>query len=303
MTNTKKQPSFLRQAGEFIVLLIGIFLIRTFIFTLYQVPTGSMETTMLVGDRFFADKISYFIREPRKGEIVALIQPDYQFSKNPVMQLFERYVWGPQNWTKRIIATPGQYIKGVIEDGKPVIYVDGKKLDEPYLNPYPLITLKTGDPKCRYVQRPFVPGISFEEQPFYHMKESQMETLNGMPLLEYPTNARPSSEPLAKRGDRFWDKECGADEFSVQLGPDEYWLMGDNRRGSRDSRFFGPIKKKDIFARIIWRLFSVEDPYLAPSINSTLPFDINSIVLIDMIKHPIDFWKRIRWNRTFQPVY
>ena len=43
---------------EIVTLLFVVFLIRTFGFGLYQVPTGSMETTMLVGERFFADKFT-----------------------------------------------------------------------------------------------------------------------------------------------------------------------------------------------------------------------------------------------------
>ena len=51
-------------------LLLIVFLVRTFVFGLYQVPTGSMETTMLVGGkRFFADKVSYLVRKPERGEI------------------------------------------------------------------------------------------------------------------------------------------------------------------------------------------------------------------------------------------
>ena len=39
-----------------------------------------------------------------------------------------------------VIGVPGDHIKGVIEDGKPVVYVNGKKLDEQaYINKYPLI--------------------------------------------------------------------------------------------------------------------------------------------------------------------
>src|SRR5579872_4732903 len=98
----KKQQSFLSSAVEFIFLLTVVFLIRTFFFGLYQVPTGSMETTMLVGERFFADKLSYNFRSPRYGEIIAFNSPEFKYSTNPLMKLFQRYVWGPDNWTKRV---------------------------------------------------------------------------------------------------------------------------------------------------------------------------------------------------------
>ena len=61
----QKSKSWLSSITEFLFLLMVVFLIRTFGFGLYQVPTGSMETTMLVGERFFADKFSYNFRKPR----------------------------------------------------------------------------------------------------------------------------------------------------------------------------------------------------------------------------------------------
>jgi len=137
--SSKKKSGFLASVREFVVLLLIVFLIRTFGFGLYQVPTGSMETTMLVGERFFADKFSYIFRKPRRSEIIAMNDPTYDYSDNTFVNVFQRYVWGPANWTKRVIGIPGDRIRGTIEDGKPAVYLNGKKLDEPYLNKYPLI--------------------------------------------------------------------------------------------------------------------------------------------------------------------
>lgn len=281
MVTAAKLRSFSRQVGELVLLLVIVFLIRTFIFGLYQVPTGSMETTMLVGERFFADKASYWLRKPRRGEIVALIQPTYQFKKGFFGQLFERYVWGPQNWTKRIIALPGQHVQGIIEDGKPVVYIDGQKISEPYLNTYPLIMVDE-------TRRSYDPSALYTEQPFYQINPANLilDPYTGNPITTYPDEAHYSSTPSALRTKRFWD---GSDEFDVQLGPDEYWLMGDNRRGSDDSRYFGPVKEQNIFARIIFRIWSVDSN--------------ESWWILDLIKHPVDFWKRIRWNRFFQVLH
>src|SRR5579872_6072261 len=145
----KKKKTFLENVVEIIVLLSIVFLIRTWGFGLYQVPTGSMETTMLVGERFFADKFSYVFRDPAAGEVIAFNEPPafFKYSKNPFWYQIEKYVYGPSNWTKRVIGTPGDTVQGVIEDGKPVIYVNNKKLYEPYLNKYPLINVFKDDPR------------------------------------------------------------------------------------------------------------------------------------------------------------
>src|SRR5580700_2099018 len=114
------KTGFLASLKEFVFLLFVVIVIRIFIFGLYQVPTGSMETTMLVGERFFADKLSYFFRSPRRGEVIAFNAPNFKYSANPIIYILQQYVlgpvyipslgqinWGPDNWTKRIIGLPG----------------------------------------------------------------------------------------------------------------------------------------------------------------------------------------------------
>ena len=66
------------------VLVFIVFLIRTFLFGLYLVPTGSMETTMLVGERFFADKLTPYITSLKHGEIIAFDAPKYAYSSNSI---------------------------------------------------------------------------------------------------------------------------------------------------------------------------------------------------------------------------
>ena len=75
---------------------------------------------MLVGERFFADKATYLFRKPQRGEIISFNDPLFHYSSSFGMSLFQNYVWGPSNWTKRVIGVPGDIVKGVIEDGKPV---------------------------------------------------------------------------------------------------------------------------------------------------------------------------------------
>lgn len=101
------------------VLLVGLaFLlaqgIKTFIVQPYIIPTGSMIPTIEIGDRVLAEKISYRFRDPRVGEIVVFDDPTGQH---------------PQ-LIKRVIATGGQTVD--IHDS--AVFVDGKKLDEPYVH-------------------------------------------------------------------------------------------------------------------------------------------------------------------------
>jgi signal peptidase I len=282
---------------EIVVLLVIIFLVRTFLFGLYQVPTGSMETTMLVGDRFFGDKITMWLSKPNRGDIIAFNDQSFEYSSNPAMRLFQEYVWGPINLTKRIVGLPGDRIRGVIENGKPVIYINDNRLDEPYLNKYPLLIVWKSNGEI--ATRSYDPAVSYEQQPFYtidaesvvHVKPGSQDpnytiTEDGRLLEEPGVPIVPSHHHITRHGNNFWGD---SDEFYVELGPDQYWVMGDNRRGSKDSRFFGPIDGRLIHARIRYRLWSLDSE--------------ESWWILDLLKHPIDFWSRVRWNRFFQVLH
>lgn len=318
---TKKKKTFLENTVEIIVLLAIVFLIRTWGFGLYQVPTGSMETSMLVGERFFADKLSYVFRDPQRGEVIAFNEPSafYNYSKNPFLYQFQKYVYGPSNWTKRVIGAPGDTIKGMIENDKAVIYVNGKKSDEPYLNKLPLIHVWGDDPhkieqKIKAEFQPLLwrgvdpkavegmmeealrshahpksydPKASFDQQPYYRINPSHIVRGPGgsLGLIQQDKPLRSSHDRSDKEGN-YWD---GTDQFFVKLGPDEYWAMGDNRKGSKDSRFFGPIKRDSIHGHILFRIWSVDSD--------------EAWWIWDLIKHPVDFWRRVRWGRFFQWIY
>ncbi len=284
----KKKKSFSYQLFEALVIIVPIaFIIRTFGYGLYQVPTGSMETTMLVGERFFADKFSILFKDPQYGEIITCNEPTFNYSKNKFHELWQRYVWGPSNFTKRVIAIPGDEIKGAIEDGKPVVYLkkngesDFKKLDEPYLNKYPLISVFQPEQRG-LILKSYDPNFSYEDQPFYRLNKSEVDlgakvaALIGRPAIVYPQTI-------------FTDgKGANLDVYQKKLEKDEYWVMGDNRLNSSDSRVWGPLQKKLIHGKIVLRLWSIDSE--------------ESWWIVDLIKHPIDFWKRVRWSRCFQIV-
>ena len=170
-----KRPnkSKLEQYIESIIIILPLaFLIRTYIYGLYQVPTGSMETTMLVGEGFFADKFSYLFRPIKHGDIVTFNDPNFDYSDNYFVNLFQNNVWGPANWTKRIIGVPGDHIQGKIENGVPVLYRNGEKLDEPYLNKFPLLSVFYGN--CLLTVS-YDQSYSYEDQPFYRMAAADVQ--------------------------------------------------------------------------------------------------------------------------------
>lgn len=256
----KKFNNWLDNQNWFIqttVMLSIVFFVRTFIFGLYWVPTGSMEPTMLVGESFFADKLTIWFTPIKRGDIISFNTPVFKYSKNYFVNLFQRYIWGPENWTKRVIGLPGEHIEGKIENGKPIIYINGERFDEPYTNPYPLVTCKEEayqlglkfpfmNKHIKETSRTTIPDFDFDDskQPFYCIEKKDILPSYNTPLLLYPNT------PYFHMPDR--------DIFDVTLKSDEYWGMGDNRQGSFDSRGFGPIQHHLIHGRIVFRLFSID---------------------------------------------
>ncbi len=84
------------------------------------IPSASMETTIMTGDRIFGNRLAYINSDPKRGDIVIFRFPDDE------KQLF----------IKRVIGLPGETL--FIQDGK--VYINGSEtpLDEPYVNGEPL---------------------------------------------------------------------------------------------------------------------------------------------------------------------
>lgn len=102
------------------IVLAAAWGIRTFVIEPFEVPSASMETTIMTGDRLFVEKITYHFSQPKAGDIVVFSDP----------QLPSRVL------VKRVIATEGQTVNLV----NGFVYVDGVKQNEPYTqgSSYPL---------------------------------------------------------------------------------------------------------------------------------------------------------------------
>ena len=96
--------------------------LRTFVFTAYEIPSGSMEETIMTGDMVFAEKVSYYFRDPEPGDIVTFTDPEI-----PGRTLI-----------KRCIATAGQTIN-ITGDG--ILYIDGVAQSETYTHGKPTLPL------------------------------------------------------------------------------------------------------------------------------------------------------------------
>ncbi|MEA5056428.1 signal peptidase I [Anaerotignum propionicum] len=89
--------------------------VNTLLIVNAQVPTGSMETTIMTGDRILALRTSYWFDQPERGDVVVFRYPDDPEQKT----LF----------VKRIIGMGGDEVQ--VQNGS--VYVNGEALNEPYL--------------------------------------------------------------------------------------------------------------------------------------------------------------------------
>ncbi len=121
----KQSRGGLRSFISFIVMVAIVVLVtmglRAFVFIPYEIPSGSMEETIMPGDMVFSEKVSYYFRQPEYKDIVTFADPSV----------------AGRTLIKRVIATGGQTVDFV--DG--AVVVDGIALDEPYTDgklSYPL---------------------------------------------------------------------------------------------------------------------------------------------------------------------
>jgi signal peptidase I len=104
------------------VLLIGgalliAFLIKTFLFQAFYIPSESMTPTLKVGDRVLVNKLSYKLHDVNRGDVVVFEAPE------------EGGTSGVKDLVKRVIGLPGETVE--LRDGQ--VFVDDKPLSEPYL--------------------------------------------------------------------------------------------------------------------------------------------------------------------------
>jgi len=169
----KQTNSWLTWGRDIVICLILVLLFRANVAEANYIPSPSMEPTLHISDRIIVDKISKHWRPLQRGDMVVF---------HPPLENREA-----ERWIKRVVGLPGETVE--VLNGS--VYVDGEKLNEPYI----------------------------EARPYY-------------------------SDPIIT---------LKADDPATSENEGEYFLLGDNRRNSRDSHIWGPCPAKNIIGRAIFR--------------------------------------------------
>jgi signal peptidase I len=206
-----------RWITELIVIVMVVLLIRAFVAQAYNIPSGSMKPTLLVGDFILVNKLVYRFSEPQRGDIVVFkypIDPNIDF-------------------IKRIVALPGEQVE--VRNNQ--VFINGK--------PLPLIEVnreeENGVRKVIY-EEVLPEGIKHKVQ-FYE------------------------DFPFSKR-----------DFGPVVVPPNHYFVMGDNRDNSEDSRYWGFLPRENIVGKAFVIYFSGDVPPLQTT-NVSLFTGIKQLIL------------------------
>ncbi len=237
---------------EFVV-VFGIFLVlNSFVIASFEVPTSSMEDTVMAGDFLFVNKFIYNLATPRniplttirlpyivipslwkveRGDVVVFEFPGYRDEvKHPGMIYY----------LKRCIGLPGDTIQ-IIDK---VVYVNGEILPNPkyvkFERPY-ILSKDQPDPRI------FPKGAPFNEDnygPIVVPKKGDVIKLDHSNLEMWEVFIKREGHSVEIKNGKIYIDGVEKNEYVVEH--DYYFMMGDNRDNSLDSRFWGFVPDKYI---------------------------------------------------------
>jgi signal peptidase I len=211
------------------VALLLFVVIRTFLLQAFSIPSGSMENTLLVGDYLMANNTVFGPRIP----FTEIRLPGIRDPRRGEVVVFRPTYNRPViDVVKRVIGVPGDTLQ--MRDG--VVYRNGKRLEEPYATP-----AQGPDEPIPFVGST---GVFLSEG----VDPARYGYHNHLPAL-LPSVERESYRPTRDH----WGP------LVVPAG--SYFLMGDNRGASLDSRYMGFIPREVVTGKPMFIYFSY-DPTL-----------------------------------------
>ncbi|HEY2117478.1 MAG TPA: signal peptidase I [Candidatus Angelobacter sp.] len=224
----------------FTVVIFSIFVI-TFIVQAFQIPSGSMENTLLVGDFLLVDKL-HFAGGPSAVHLLP-----YGTIKRGDIVVFYFPVDASQFLVKRVIGLPGDHIRL----RNKMVYVNGEPLKESYA-----------------VHKQWIPD-------------------------GYRDNF-PNQQGYSRDIDRRWRYELAnyVSDGELVVPAEHYFVMGDNRENSLDSRYWGFVPRANIIGRPLVIYLSVKGSGQGRASDKLIHSG-------PTLAHLLEF---ARWDRVFRLV-
>lgn len=221
--DTLRQPTWIEYSGSFFPVIALVFVLRSFLWEPFKIPSSSMVPTLLVGDLILVNKYTYGIRLPiLNKKVVQLNDPQ----RGDVM-VFKYPKDMSQDYIKRVIGVPGDKIvyqnKRLTVNGQPVGYTSMEDyLEEGTLTYQKQFTEQLGDVQHRILNNEKAPAV-----------------LIGQVEDNYPHREACS---------------YNYEGFACVVPEGNYFMMGDNRDNSADSRIWGFVPDKNIVGKafFVW---------------------------------------------------
>jgi len=225
----KPKKSFTQEAKSFFLIITLVLAFRASFFEPYKIPTGSMIPTLLIGDYILVNKMSYGIKLPFSHFF--LKKPIYLFgSSDPKRGDVVVFIWpgdGKTNYIKRVVGLPGDTVEVVNK----VVIVNGVPLE---LSPIAGTTIMNDmDDKYKYNSFEF-----FQTQTGEHSHVSQTD-----------------------------EDSFGIDLPKTTIPEGKFFMMGDNRDHSSDSRVWGFVPFDNIKGEALMVWFSMTLPFTIPVLD------------------------------------
>jgi signal peptidase I len=219
------QPWWLDWTAGLFPVIVVVFLLRSFLFEPFKIPSGSMIPTLLVGDLILVNKFTYGVRlpvvnvkvtegnAPKRGDVMV-----FRFPPKPSL-----------DYIKRVVGVPGDEVaylnKRLTINGKliPTTALP-EYFDEDAMRYFPQYSEALTDPPHRILNDPARPAM-----------------VAGADEFPFRQNCRYSVEGVV----------CKVPEG-------HYFMMGDNRDNSLDSRYWGFVPDRNIVGKafFVWMNFS-----------------------------------------------
>lgn len=228
-----------------VTVVIALFII-TFLVQAFQIPSESMEGTLLTGDYLLVNKVHF-----AKGGAWDWVLP-YRGVQRGDIVVFRFPVRPTEHFVKRVVAVPGDRVR--LLDKR--LLINGKPLDETYVQ------------HTAHGRDPFRDNF-------------------------------PASDYFSFNIESKWWVELRASmrNGEVVVPPGKYFVLGDNRDHSLDSRYWGFVPRENIVGRPLLIYWSVADPPPYDEDENSVDGKLSRLAF--SVSH---FFRGTRWNRTFRLV-
>lgn len=220
-----RQPTWIEYSGSFFPVIALVFFLRSFLYEPFKIPSSSMLPTLLVGDLILVNKYTYGIRLPVINKKII----DINDPKRGDVMVF-KYPEDPSlDYIKRVIGVPGDKI--TYKNKR--LTINGQALSYTPLPDY------LDEDRLTYSNQ-FVEKLNGLEH--------RILNDNGTPVFTSNERNFPGNELCKFNGG----------DFACTVPPGSYFMMGDNRDNSLDSRYWGFVPDQNIVGKafFIWMNFS-----------------------------------------------